>query len=137
VVWVIRNYQPDVIIARFPGDARAGHGHHAASSILAQEAYTAAADPKRFPEQLKYGVKPWQAKRILWNTFNFGGNNTTTNDQFKLEVGVIILYWVRVTERLVVKQEACTKVRVREDPEEEDPSMNSLQPLVETHQKQL
>ena len=36
VVWVIRQYQPDVIIARFPGDARAGHGHHAASSILAQ-----------------------------------------------------------------------------------------------------
>lgn len=87
VVWVIRNYQPDVIIARFPGDARAGHGHHAASSILAVEAYKAAADSTRFPEQFKYGVKPWQAKRILWNTFNFGGNNTTTSDQFKLEVG--------------------------------------------------
>lgn len=87
VVWVIRQYQPDVIIARFPGDARAGHGHHAASSILANEAFTAAADPARFPEQLKYGVKPWQAKRILWNTFNFGGNNTITNDQFKIDVG--------------------------------------------------
>ena len=87
VVWVIRQYQPDVIIARFPGDARAGHGHHAASSILAQEAFTAAADPNRFPEQLKYGVDTWQAKRILWNTFNFGGNNTTNNDQFKMDVG--------------------------------------------------
>src|SRR6187431_3201659 len=42
VVWVIRNFQPDVIIARFPGDARAGHGHHAASSILAKEAFVAA-----------------------------------------------------------------------------------------------
>lgn len=87
VVWVIRQYQPDVIIARFPGDARAGHGHHAASSILAQEAFSAAADPKRFPEQLKYGVTVWQAKRILWNTFNFGGTNTTNNDQFKMDVG--------------------------------------------------
>lgn len=87
VVWVIRQYQPDVIIARFPGDARAGHGHHAASSILAVEAYTAATDPTRFPEQLKYGVKPWQAKRLLWNTFNFGGTNTTNNDQFKIDVG--------------------------------------------------
>ncbi len=86
VVWVIRQYQPDVIIARFPGDARAGHGHHSASSILANEAYTAAADPKRFPEQFAYGVKPWQAKRIVWNTFNFGGANTTSNDQFKLDV---------------------------------------------------
>jgi LmbE family N-acetylglucosaminyl deacetylase len=85
-VWVIRQYQPDVIIARFPGDARAGHGHHAASSIIAQEAFIAAADPKRFPEQLRYGVQPWQAKRLLWNTFNFGGANTTSNDQFKLDV---------------------------------------------------
>lgn len=87
VVWVIRRYQPDVIITRFPGDARAGHGHHAASSLLANEAYAAAADPKRFPEQLKYGVSPWQAKRILWNTFNFGGANTTSNNQFKIDVG--------------------------------------------------
>ena len=87
VVWVIRNFQPDVIITRFPGDERAGHGHHAASEILAKEAFTAAADPTKFPEQLKYGVQPWQAKRILWNTFNFGGNNTTGNDQYKMDIG--------------------------------------------------
>lgn len=87
VVWMIRKYQPDIIITRFPGDARAGHGHHAASSVLAQEAYTAAADPNKFTEQFKYGVKPWLAKRIVWNTFNFGGANTTSNDQFKVEVG--------------------------------------------------
>jgi Uncharacterized proteins, LmbE homologs len=87
VVWVIRQFQPDVIIKRFPGDARAGHGHHAASAILADEAFTAAADPKRFPEQFKYGVKPWQAKRIMWNTFNFGGTNTTSEDQLKIDIG--------------------------------------------------
>ena len=87
VVWVIRKFQPDIIIKRFPPDARAGHGHHAASAILADEAFTAAADPKMFPEQFKYGVKPWQAKRILWNTFNFGGNNTTSEDQLKINIG--------------------------------------------------
>jgi LmbE family N-acetylglucosaminyl deacetylase len=87
VVWVIRKFQPDIIITRFPGDARAGHGHHAASSIIAQEAYTAAADPKMFPEQFKFGVQPWKAKRILWNTFNFGTVNTTNDNQLKIEVG--------------------------------------------------
>jgi LmbE family N-acetylglucosaminyl deacetylase len=87
VVWVIRQYQPDVIIKRFPPDARAGHGHHAASAILADEAFIAAADPKRFPEQFKYGVKPWQAKRIMWNTFNFGSTNTTSEDQLKIDIG--------------------------------------------------
>jgi LmbE family N-acetylglucosaminyl deacetylase len=86
VVWVIRKFQPDVIITRFPTTGEGGHGHHTASAILANEAFSAAADPNRFPEQLKY-VKPWQATRILWNTFNFGGTNTTSNDQFKIDVG--------------------------------------------------
>ncbi len=87
VVWVIRKFQPDVIIKRFPPDSRAGHGHHAGSAILADEAFTTAADPKRFPEQFKYGVKPWQAKRIMWNTFNFGSTNTTREDQLKIDIG--------------------------------------------------
>lgn len=88
VVWVIRKFRPDVIIARFPEDSRAGHGHHAASGILAREAFDAAADATKFPEQLKLGVTVWQAKRMLWNTFNFGSTNTTSEDQFKMDVGM-------------------------------------------------
>jgi len=86
VVWVIRKFQPDVIITRFPTTGEGGHGHHTASAVLANEAFTAAADPNRFQDQLKF-VQPWQAKRILWNAFNFGGNNTTRDDQFKFDVG--------------------------------------------------
>ncbi|MDP9076666.1 MAG: PIG-L family deacetylase [Bacteroidota bacterium] len=87
VVWVIRKFRPDVIICRFPTTGEGGHGHHTSSAILAQEAFAAAADPKRFPEQLAY-VQPWQAKRLLWNTFSFGTVNTTSPDQFKIDVGV-------------------------------------------------
>lgn len=87
VVFVIRYFKPDVIITRFPEDGRAGHGHHAASAILAREGFVAAADPNRFPEHFKLGLKPWQAKRILWNTFNFGNTNTTANNQYKVDVG--------------------------------------------------
>lgn len=87
VVWVIRKFKPDVIIARFPEDSRAGHGHHAASGILAREAFDAAADSSKFPEQLKQGVTVWQAKRMLWNTFNFGSTNTQNENQFKIDVG--------------------------------------------------
>lgn len=86
VVWVIRKFQPDVLITRFPTTGEGGHGHHTASAILANEAFTAAADPARFPEQLKY-VKPWQARCILFNSFNFGGNNTITSDQLRVDVG--------------------------------------------------
>ncbi|MCO6496328.1 MAG: PIG-L family deacetylase [Chitinophagaceae bacterium] len=88
VVWVIRKFQPDVIVTRFPTTGEGGHGHHTASAILAGEAFDAAADPNRFPEQLKYGVTTWQPKRLLWNTFNFGrGLNTTSEDQFRLDAG--------------------------------------------------
>ncbi|MEP7362916.1 MAG: PIG-L family deacetylase [Acidobacteriota bacterium] len=70
VVWVIRRFQPDVIILRFSGTPRDGHGHHQSSAILGKEAFEVAADPARYPEQLKY-VKPWRAKRVLWNSFSF------------------------------------------------------------------
>jgi Uncharacterized proteins, LmbE homologs len=70
VVWVIRKFQPDVIVLRFSGTPRDGHGQHQSSAILAKEAFTAAADASRFPEQLKY-VKPWQAKRMLHNLPGF------------------------------------------------------------------
>jgi LmbE family N-acetylglucosaminyl deacetylase len=87
VVLTIRRFKPDVIICRFPTTGEGGHGHHTASAILALEAFDAAADPKRFPEQLKT-VQVWQAKRIFWNTFNFGTTNTTAPDQLKIDVGV-------------------------------------------------
>lgn len=87
VVWVIRKFRPDVIITRFPTTGEGGHGHHTASAILAGEAFEAAADPTKFPEQLKQGVTVWQAKRLLWNTFNFGGTNTQSESQFKLDCG--------------------------------------------------
>ncbi|UYZ65065.1 PIG-L family deacetylase [Hymenobacter weizhouensis] len=70
MVWTIRQRRPDVLITRFPPDARAGHGHHTASCLLAIEAFSAAGDPKRFPEQLQY-VQPWQPKRLFWNTGSF------------------------------------------------------------------
>jgi LmbE family N-acetylglucosaminyl deacetylase len=88
VVWVIRKFRPDVIICRFPTTGEGGHGHHTASAILAEEAYDAAADTTRFPEQFKHGVGTWRATRLLWNTFNFGGANTQRADQFKLDVGL-------------------------------------------------
>src|SRR5712672_4438188 len=73
VVRVIRTFRPDVLVARFSGTDRDGHGHHQASSILAKEAFRAAADPKRFPEQIAEGLRPWQAKKFyVGNVCGFG-----------------------------------------------------------------
>jgi LmbE family N-acetylglucosaminyl deacetylase len=87
VVWVIRKFQPDVIIARFPSTGEGGHGHHTASAILAQEAFDLAGDPGKYPEHFNHGVKPWKPKRLLWNSFNFGSNNTQNASQFKIDAG--------------------------------------------------
>ena len=83
VVWTIRKFRPDIIITRFPPDKRAGHGHHTASAILAEEAFKMSSDATNYPKQMGYLrlfyndsvatfkeiiQSPWQAKRILWNT---------------------------------------------------------------------
>ncbi|GIK23013.1 MAG: PIG-L family deacetylase [Ignavibacterium sp.] len=68
VVWIVRKFKPDVIIARFPETGEGGHGHHTASTILASEAFDLANNPSAFPEQLKY-VTIWQPKRIFWNAW--------------------------------------------------------------------
>ena len=64
MVRVIRTFHPDVLIARFSGTERDGHGHHQASAILTKEAFRAAGDPKRFPEQIAEGLQPWQPKKV-------------------------------------------------------------------------
>ncbi len=88
VVWTIRKFRPDIIVCRFPSTGEGGHGHHTASAILAAEAFDAAGDAKRFPEQLSHGVSVWKPARLFWNTFNFGNTNTQRDDQFKLDVGM-------------------------------------------------
>ncbi|MGE0549481.1 MAG: PIG-L family deacetylase [Kofleriaceae bacterium] len=86
VVWVIRSFQPDVIITRFT-ETPPNHGHHTASAILAREAFAAAADPKRFPEQLRY-VKVWQAARLLRNHSMWGRTPTPPpKDAIAIDVG--------------------------------------------------
>ncbi|HEY3618871.1 MAG TPA: NEW3 domain-containing protein, partial [Candidatus Sulfotelmatobacter sp.] len=88
-VRVIRTFRPDVLLARFSGTSRDGHGHHQASSILTKEAFRAAADPKRFPEQIAQGQQPWQAKKLyIGNVCAFGAQTCPDADwTLKLNTG--------------------------------------------------
>lgn len=64
MVRVIRLNRPLVVVARFHGSRRDGHGHHHASGLLTPEAVEAAADPGRFPRQIEQeGLRPWRALR--------------------------------------------------------------------------
>jgi len=71
IVWVIRRFRPDVIILCSSPASSGGHGHHQASAILGQEAFAAAADPKRFPEQLGW-VEAWRATRLVQQMYRGG-----------------------------------------------------------------
>ncbi len=84
MVWVIRRFRPDIVVLRFSGTSRDGHGHHQASAMLGEEAFHAAADPKRFPEQLRW-VEPWQARRLMWNVF--GAPRESPSGTVEVDVG--------------------------------------------------
>jgi len=87
MVWVIRNFRPDIIITRFATDGSGGHGHHTTSAILAEEAFEAAGDPTRFPEQLQY-VDVWKPRRLFWNvSTRFQNPNADMSPYIKLDVG--------------------------------------------------
>ena len=72
-VRIIREFRPDVLITRFSPLPGVTHGHHTASTMIAQEAFKIAGDPKSFPEQIAEGLTPWQPKRILFNVGGGGG----------------------------------------------------------------
>lgn len=87
MVWVIRNFRPDIIITRFATDGSGGHGHHTASAMLAEEAFDVAADPTRFSEQLQY-VTVWKTRRMFWNvSTRFANPNADMSTYIKLDVG--------------------------------------------------
>lgn len=85
VVWIIRKFRPDVIVTRF-SPTLGTHGNHTASAILAEEAFHAAGDPERFPEQLKF-VQPWKPKRLLFNASRFLTEQIDTTKALKVDIG--------------------------------------------------
>jgi LmbE family N-acetylglucosaminyl deacetylase len=70
-VRLIRTIRPDVMAGLSPTGVGGGQ-HHQASAILAREAFTLAADPTKYPEQIRDGLRPWQPKKLYYMT-NFGG----------------------------------------------------------------
>jgi LmbE family N-acetylglucosaminyl deacetylase len=91
MVRVIRTFRPEVLVARFSGTDRDGHGHHQASAILTKEAFRAAADPKRFPEQMAEGLEPWQPKKLyIGNVCGFGAMTcNAANYTLRLNTGTV------------------------------------------------
>lgn len=79
VVRAIRTFRPLVILSRFQGAPRDGHAHHQMAGLLARAAFRAAADPTQFPEQLRQGLRPWQARKLYMD-------NVRANEAWNVDV---------------------------------------------------
>src|SRR5688572_17949111 len=64
VVRIVRMERPTIILSRFQGTNRDGHGNHQAAGLMAQEAFNAAGDPSRYPEQIREGLRPWSPAKV-------------------------------------------------------------------------
>ncbi|MBL8219633.1 MAG: PIG-L family deacetylase [Bryobacterales bacterium] len=80
IVWVLRRFRPDIVIVRYSGTPRDGHGNHQASAVLARRAVTMAADAAQFPEHLKHAAV-WKPARV------FQWSASPAQNAVELEVG--------------------------------------------------
>jgi LmbE family N-acetylglucosaminyl deacetylase len=82
VVRIIRTDRPFVLISRFQGNARDGHGNHQAAGLITQEAWRAAGDPAVFPDQIRAGLRPWQPMKLY-----MGGVRENEDWTLRLDTG--------------------------------------------------
>ena len=85
VVWVIRTFRPHVVVTVWTGTERDGHGQHTASGILAREAFAAAGDPTRYPDQLERGVEAWAPANLFQTERRQIENATVVLDAGRLD----------------------------------------------------
>lgn len=91
VVWVVRQYRPHVIVSVFSGTPADGHGQHQAAGIMAREAFAAAGDPSRFPEQLALGVEAWAPAKLYQTSRRrfFPGAAGEDDGSLDVETGIL------------------------------------------------
>jgi GlcNAc-PI de-N-acetylase len=82
VVRIIRTDRPLVLVSRFQGNARDGHGNHQAAGLITQEAWKVAGDPAVFPEQIREGLRPWQPLKLY-----MGGMRENEDWTLRLDTG--------------------------------------------------
>lgn len=89
VVWVVRSFRPHVIVSVFSGTPADGHGQHQAAGIMARKAFSAAADPSRFSEQLERGVEAWEPLKLYQTSRRrFFTQDTISDGSLDVPIGV-------------------------------------------------
>jgi len=82
VVRIIRMSRPWILLSRFQGNQRDGHGNHQTAGLITQLAFQAAGDPNVYPEQIKEGLRPWQPFKVY-----MGGVRENENWTVRIDSG--------------------------------------------------
>lgn len=93
LVRVIRINRPLVLVSRFYGSTRDGHGNHQTAGVVTQEAFELAGDPSQFPEQITdEGLRPWQPLKVYRSNLRSRSNRqlrgSSTPPEHRWNVGI-------------------------------------------------
>ena len=103
-VRVVRMTRPLVITSTFVGAPTDGHGNHQVAGQMAQEVYTAAGDPKVFPEQIKDGLRPWKPLKVYARTPFFAPTKENTIYDYATDKYVPIRFYDYVNKAWIDHQ---------------------------------
>jgi LmbE family N-acetylglucosaminyl deacetylase len=103
----IRRQRPDVVVTF---DHMGGYGHpdHIAIHYLTKAAFTAAADPARYAEQIQAGLKPHQAKKLYYTAIPHRFFRSVAVKMQELGLEVPERYLQRLNGPLGLPDGACT-----------------------------
>ncbi|MBV9157634.1 MAG: PIG-L family deacetylase, partial [Acidobacteriaceae bacterium] len=113
VVRVVRMTRPLVITSVFAGAPTDGHGNHQVSGEMAQEAYLAAGDPNRFPEQIREGLRPWNPLKVYARVPFFEPTKEGTIYDYATDKYVPLRFYDYVNQKWMTTQPA-TNLEVSE-----------------------
>lgn len=113
VVRVVRMTRPLIITSVFVGAPTDGHGNHQVSGQMAQEAYVAAGDPKRFPEQIREGLRPWSPLKVYARVPFFAPTKDNTIYDYATDKYVPIRFYNYV-DKTWMTQRPATNLEIQE-----------------------
>jgi LmbE family N-acetylglucosaminyl deacetylase len=126
VVRVVRMTRPLVITSVFVGAATDGHGNHQVAGQMAQEAFVAAGDPTRFPEQIKQGLRPWSPLKMYARVPFFAPTKDKTIYDYATDKYVPIKFRDYVNKTWIMERPA-TNLEVQEGVQDPSSGLTYLQ----------
>ena len=135
MVRAIRRFRPLVVISRWQGGPRDGHGQHQAAGALTPPAVAAAADASRFADLEAEGLRPWRVRKLYaggareneaWHVrvetgtfdpvlgdsyanlgrFGLSLQRSQTSGRFNPAVGAAAVFYTRVAEVSTAREES-------------------------------